>query len=63
MMTAVYIWMGLSVFATMGIVSSMALGARRHIPEIDTESNPETLVILNRGLAGGDAKLATSYAQ
>jgi hypothetical protein len=63
MMTAVYIWMGLSVFASFGIVSSMALGTRRHIPQIDTETTPETMVILNRGMAGGDAKLATSYAQ
>jgi hypothetical protein len=63
MMTAVYIWMGLSVFATFGIVSSMALGTRRHIPDIDTETSPETMIILNRGVAGGDAKLAASYAQ
>ena len=63
MMTAVYIWMGLSVFSTFGIVSSMALGIRRHIPEIDTETTPETMVILNRGVASGEAKLSTSYAQ
>ena len=63
MMTAVYIWMGLSVFATFGIVSSMALGTRRHIPLIDTETSAEPMVILNRGTASGDAKLATSFAQ
>jgi hypothetical protein len=63
MMTAVYIWMGLSVLATFGIVSSMALGVRRHIPEIDTDTRPETMILLNRGVASGDAKLATSYAQ
>lgn len=64
MMTAVYIWMGLSVFATCGIVSSMALGNRRHIPSIDTETSPESMVILNRGTAtGGETQLAGSFAQ
>jgi hypothetical protein len=41
----------------------MALGARRHIPTIDTETSAEPMVILNRGTASGEAKLATSFAQ
>ena len=63
MMTAVFIWMGLSLFATLGIVSSLALGSRRHIPTINNDTGNEPMLILNRGVAGGDAKLATSFAQ
>ncbi len=64
MMTAVYIWMGLSAFSTFGIVSSMALGARRHIPAITSETvSGESMVILNHGVANGKARLSGSYAQ
>ena len=41
MMTAVFIWMGLSLFATLGIVSSLALGSRRHIPTINNDTGNE----------------------
>ena len=64
-MTAVTIWFGMSIFATVGIVSSLALSSRRDIPALDTDSVPEPMFILNRGLssAGGDSKLASSFAQ
>ncbi len=63
MMIALYVWMGISTVATAGVVSALALASRRHIPAIDTETVNEPMLILNRGQASGETKLATSFAR
>jgi len=63
MLIVLYVWIGVSMVATLGIISAMALGSRRHIPAIDTDTAAEPMMILNRGVASGDSKLATSFAR
>jgi hypothetical protein len=64
MMTALFVWMGISTLATLGIVSAMALASRRHIPAITTETGAESMILLNRGTASaGGSEYATSLAR
>jgi len=63
-MTALFVWIGVSAITTLGIVSALALGARRHIPTLTTETGPESMILLNGGHAGssGESRFAHSFA-
>lgn len=63
MLTALFIWMGVSSVATLGIVSAMVLGARRDIPTITSETGAESMILRGRGSDGSEADFAHSFAR